>query len=129
MLSDIATKTLENLTITSEAMVLFIVAYLANIMFSLYYNVTLVGQEFDRTRLIKSFIKAIIFALGLTMLILVITGLPVFMNAMGLNLPQEYQEVFNNLVIIITITSVTIKYTLESFEKFRNILGFKKEEE
>ena len=45
---------LENLTNIGWAMLIFLCAYLANVAFSLWYNIKIRKEDFDREKLIAS---------------------------------------------------------------------------
>ena len=124
---------LENLKNTGFAMLLFVGAYIANMIFSLWYNLDIVKEEFDKNRILKSVIKIIAFSVGLAVLVTTITAIPLFCDYIGLNLPSEYIDVFTNLSIIGVAVYVSCKYLIEAFQKFTKILGYEnpmnKEEE
>ena len=57
---------LENLTNIGWAMLIFLCAYLANVAFSLWYNIKIRKEDFDRKKLIASGLKILVFVVGLT---------------------------------------------------------------
>lgn len=68
---------LENLTNIGWAMLIFLCAYLANVAFSLWYNIKIRKEDFDREKLIASGLKILVFVVGLTLLCTAITALPI----------------------------------------------------
>ena len=58
----------ENLVSIGWSMLIFLSAYLANVTFSLWYNIKLLHEPFDREKLINSAYKIATFAIGLTLL-------------------------------------------------------------
>ena len=68
------------------------------------------------------------FIVGLTLLCLAITTLPLFADMIGWEIPAEYTDVFSNLVIIGVVLMVSCKYITEAFVKFKNILDYSKED-
>ena len=121
------TAVLNNLMNIGWAMLIFLCAYLSNMSFSLYYNIKILSEPFERDKLINSSLKVSVFVLGLTLLCTAILTLPLFAGLVGWAIPAEYADVFGDLVIIGTVLLVSCKYIGEAFGKFRAILDFKKE--
>lgn len=114
---------LENLISVGWSMLIFLAAYLANVTFSLWYNIKLQKESFDRTKLIASAIKIATFVIGLVLLCVSVTTLPLFANEVGWTVPQEYSDIFADLVIIGAVLLVSCKYIKEAFGKFTAILN------
>ena len=113
----------ENLTNIGWAMLIFLAAYLANVAFSLWYNIKIQQQSFDKSKLIASALKVLTFVVGLTLLCVAITTLPLFAAQVGWTIPEEYTDIFADLVIIGAVLLVSCKYIKEAFEKFTAILN------
>ena len=64
---------LNNLINIGWAMLIFLCAYLSNVAFSLYYNIKVLLQPFDRQKMINSGLKVATFVVGLTLLCVAIT--------------------------------------------------------
>lgn len=114
---------LENLISVGWSMLIFLAAYLANVTFSLWYNIKLQKEPFDRAKLIASSIKIATFVIGLVLLCVSVTTLPLFANEIGWTVPQEYSDIFADLVIIGAVLLVSCKYIKEAFGKFTAILN------
>jgi len=114
---------LENLVNIGWAMLIFCAAYLANVAFSLWYNIKVQQQSFDKTKLIASGLKILTFVVGLTLLCTAITTLPLFATQVGWAIPDEYTDIFADIVIIGAVLLVSCKYIKEAFEKFVAILN------
>ena len=114
---------LENLISVGWSMLIFLAAYLANVTFSLWYNIKLQKEPFDRVKLIASAIKIATFVIGLVLLCVSVTTLPLFANEVGWTVPQEYSDIFADLVIIGAVLLVSCKYIKEAFGKFTAILN------
>ena len=113
----------ENLINIGWAMLIFLAAYLANVAFSLWYNIKIQQQSFDKSKLIASALKVLTFVVGLTLLCVAITTLPLFATQVGWTIPEEYTDIFADLVIIGAVLLVSCKYIKEAFEKFTAILN------
>ena len=120
---------ISNLVNIGWAMLIFLAAYLSNVSFSLYYNIKILLEPFDKAKLIDSGLKVLAFVCGLTLLCTAITTLPLFADLVGWEIPAEYVDVFSDIVIISAVLMVSCKYIVEAFTKFKSILDFQKEKE
>lgn len=121
------TEILTNLASIGYAMLIFVCAYLANMAFSLWYNIESLKQSFEKSKMIKGIVKGFIFIIGLSLLCGSITTLPIFANEIGWTIPDEYIDVFSNLVIVAAVLVVSAKYIKEAYQKFVKILNGDKE--
>lgn len=116
---------LQNLTDVGWAMLIFICAYLSNMAFGLYHNIKQLGQTFDAQKLLDSAWKVGTLVVGIALLTVSITALPVFANHIGWDIPEEYTQVFGDLAIISGCLLVSCKYVAESVRKLLAILNQK----
>lgn len=112
-----------NLVTIGWAMLIFLAAYLANVTFSLWYNIKLQKEQFSREKLITGGLKVLTFVVGLTLMCISVTTLPLFANDVGWAIPAEYTDLFADLVIIGAVLLVSCKYIKEAFMKFTAILN------
>ena len=112
-----------NLVTIGWAMLIFLSAYLANVTFSLWYNIKIQKEQFSREKLITGGLKVLTFIVGLTLLCIAVTTLPLFANEVGWAIPAEYTDLFADLVIIGAVLLVSCKYIKEAFTKFTAILN------
>ena len=105
---------LKNLIDIGWAMLIFLAAYLANVVFSLYYNIRILLQPFDKNKAINSALKVAAFVVGLTLLCVSITTLPLFAEQLGWAIPEEYTDIFADLVIVgaVLLVSLSIPFFL-----------------
>lgn len=113
---------LSNLINVGYGVVLFIAAYLSNMLFSLWYNIKILLEPFDLIKLKNSGLKILCFGVGLSLLSLTISTLPEFANTVGWEIPEELKEVFADLAIIGVFLLATSKYLLEAWNKMKAIL-------
>lgn len=113
----------QNLINIGWAMLIFLAAYLANVAFSLWHNIKTLHEPFDRDKLIASGLKILTFVVGLTLLCTSITALPLFATQVGWAIPEEYSDLFADLVIIGSVLLVSCKYIKEAYTKFTTILN------
>ena len=113
----------ENLVNIGWAMLIFLAAYLSNVAFSLWYNIKILREPFDKSKLLAGCGKALTFLVGLTLLCFSITALPLFATHVGWEIPAEYADLFADLVIVGAVLLVTCKYIKEAFLTFTSILN------
>lgn len=120
---------LHNLENAGWAMLIFLCAYVSNMVFGLYRNIKQLQQPFDKEKLINSGLKVASIAVGLVLLVVGITALPAFADYVGWKIPEEYTKVFSDLAVISVCLVVSCKYFAEAIGKFTAILdlGTKKE--
>lgn len=104
-------------------MAIFLCAFLANVVFSLWYNIKINREPFSREKLATGGLKALTFIVGLTLLCIAITTLPIFATEVGWTIPEEYAELFADLIIVGAVLLVACKYIKEAFTKFVAILN------
>ncbi|MGN1124583.1 MAG: hypothetical protein ACI4SM_00200 [Candidatus Gastranaerophilaceae bacterium] len=112
-----------NLTHIGIAVGLFAIAYFANICFSIYYNIKILQQDFDITKLRNGILKSIAICLGISALTIVITLLPTFLEVMGIALPEDFISSFNIIAIIGAFSNSIYKYIKEAFVTLQDILN------
>ena len=93
-----------------------------------WYNVEILKQAFEKNRIIKGVIKGVVFIIGLSLLCITITTLPLYANSIGWVIPDEYKELFTNITLIVVVLSVSLKYVKEAYQKYVKILNSNVEE-
>lgn len=122
MVNDFIDSVIVNLEYVGIGAALFLVAYLSNMAFSLYYNIEMLKQQFDKRKVLNSAIKVATIVVGLTLLCVAITTLPQFVTHVGLTIPQEYADIFSNLAVLTLFVTSACKYVFEAYNKFKKIL-------
>lgn len=113
---------IQNLINVGWALLIFLAAYLANITFSLWYNIKIKRESFEWSRLADGAAKCAVFLLGLTLLCISVTALPLYAAAVGWAVPEEFVDLFTDLVIVGAFLLVACKYIKEAMEKLIAIL-------
>lgn len=121
-MSDIWTQILVNLENVGIGMLLFFMAYLSNMSFSIYYNIKVLGQGFDTKKILTSIEKLIAYIIGTILLVVVVTTLPLFSAQAGLELPQEFVDTFSTMAIMILPIYASCKYALKAYSKMKSVL-------
>ena len=118
---------LENLLAALGGFSIFGMAYLSNVSFSLYYNIKIAGETFEKQRLINSLYKILAFAGG-TMLLVLSTSLIIpWANKNNMPIPAEYSTVSSTVATLGVCLSGSLKYIVEAFNKMKKILAIKDE--
>ena len=117
---------LENMLVAIEyaaiGVVLFLISYVSNMCFSIYYNIKILGQTFNKTKIYDSGFKLLTFGFGTLLMTIATVGIPEFASVTGIQLPEEYIEVFSTLAISAVFIICSCKYILEAYGKFKKIL-------
>ena len=117
---------LENMLVAIEyaaiGVVLFLVSYVSNMCFSIYYNIKILGQTFNKQKIYDSGFKIATFGIGTLLMTIATVGIPEFASITGIQLPEEYIEVFSNLAISAVFIICSCKYILEAYGKFKKSL-------
>ena len=114
---------LENLKLVGIAMGLFVGSIAANTLLGLYNNIKILMQPFEKQRLIDTALKTGCLVVSITLMVLVVTVMPVFCDNVGFPIPEEYIDVFSNLTIIGAAVIPSCKYLKDAYDKLCNIFN------
>lgn len=114
---------LENLRLVGIAMGLFVGSVAANTLLGLYNNIKILMQPFEKQRLIDTALKTGCLVASITLMVLVVTVMPVFCDNVGFPIPEEYIDVFSNLTIIGAAVIPSCKYLKDAYDKLCNIFN------
>ena len=114
---------IENLELVGIAMGLFVGSVAANTLLGLYNNIKILMQPFEKQRLIDTALKTGCLVASITLMVLVITVMPVFCDNVGFPIPEEYIDVFSNLTIIGAAVIPSCKYLKDAYNKLCNIFN------
>ena len=114
---------LENLKLVGIAMGLFVGSVAANTLLGLYNNIKILMQPFEKQRLIDTALKTSCLVASITLMVLVVTVMPVFCDNVGFPIPEEYIDVFSNLTIIGAAVIPSCKYLKDAYDKLCNIFN------
>ena len=114
---------LENLKLVGIAMGLFVGSVAANTLLGLYNNIKILMQPFEKRRLIDTALKTGCLVASITLMVLVVTVMPVFCDNVGFPIPEEYIDVFSNLTIIGAAVIPSCKYLKDAYDKLCNIFN------
>ena len=114
---------IENLELVGIAMGLFVGSVAANTLLGLYNNIKILMQPFEKQRLIDTALKTGCLVASITLMVLVVTVMPVFCDNVGFPIPEEYIDVFSNLTIIGAAVIPSCKYLKDAYNKLCNIFN------
>lgn len=115
-----------NLIYIGIAMGLLAVSWLSNFAFSLYYNIKLLSEPFDWDRIKTGVLKLIAVVAGTGLLVVVITFVPIFLQYVGVEIPDDYVQFFSVLAIVALFAKSIYTYIKQAYETLNGILEFKK---
>lgn len=119
---------LTNLINTGIGAAIFTLAYFGNMLVGCYYNVKLLKEKFEVSKIVNSLLKILCIGGGCICASLVITILPQFANLVGWTIPEDYADVIQGLAIIGIFLYSSCKYLFELIGKIRDVLNYKTEE-
>lgn len=114
---------LMNLEKVGIGAVLFLGAYIANILLGIWANVKIEGYDFDWKMILNSIAKFIVLGLGIALLSVVISVVPAYVTFVGIEIGQETMETIDGFVIIGAFLTATIRYIADAINKVKVILG------
>ena len=114
---------IENLELVGIAMGLFVGSVASNTLLGLYNNIKILMQPFEKQRLIDTALKTGCLVASITLMVLVVTVMPVFCDNVGFPIPEEYIDVFSNLTIIGAAVIPSCKYLKDAYDKLCNIFN------
>ena len=102
---------------------LFLVAYMSNICLGAWRSVKIEGYDFDWKLIGQSFVKFAVLGLGISLLSIVVSILPVYMTYVGIVIEDETMAVLDSIVIITAFVVACAKYIKDAYGKLKEILG------
>ena len=112
-----------NLEKVGIGVALFMGAYVSNMCLGAWRNVKIEGYDFDWKLILQSLVKFIVLGLGISIMSIVVSILPVYMEYVGIDVADETMQVLDSLVIITAFVVACVKYVKEAYEKLKDILS------
>lgn len=103
----------------------FMLVYVANILFSLYLNIEVFNEVFNRYKLGQSLKKAAVLIIATLMLVIAIDTMLLFFGQYVPELSEELQTTITVATVLLTIGRAALKYLVEAYDTFRSILEAK----
>lgn len=119
----------ENLKLIAYAAIIFVLAYGANICFSLWYNIKILKESFSWKKLGTSLLKVMAVVIGIVLLCSAVTLLPYVLSTVGLEVGESTEKFIDIITIITAIVVTCTKYIKEAYYTFVSILNSKMTEE
>ena len=120
---NIMTIIIDNLEKVGIGVVLFLGAYLSNICLGAWRSVKIEGYDFDWKLVGQSLIKFIVLGVGIGLLSIIVSTLPIYMVYVGIDITEETMQVLDSIVIITAFVVATTKYVKDAYTKLKDILG------
>ena len=102
---------------------LFLGAYMSNICLGAWRSVKIEGYDFDWKLIGQSLVKFAVLGLGIGLLSIVVSILPVYMTYVGVVIEDETMAVLDSVVIITAFVVACAKYIKDAYGKLKEILG------
>ena len=120
---DIMTIVVANLEKVGIGVLLFLGAYLSNICLGVWRNVKIEGYDFDWKLIGQSLIKFVVLGVGIGLLSVVVSTLPIYMAYVGIDIADETMQVMDGIVIVTAFVTAACKYVKDAFQKLKDILS------
>lgn len=121
-MNEIMTIVLLNLEKVGVGVALFLGAYLSNILLGIWSNVKIEGYDFDWKLIVQSLVKFVVLGLGVGLLSVVVSVIPMYLTYIGIEIGAETMETIDSMVIIGAFATATIKYVTDALSKIKAIL-------
>ena len=102
---------------------LFLGAYMSNVCLGAWRSVKIEGYDFDWKLIGQSLVKFVVLGLGIGLLSIVVSILPMYMTYVGIVIEDETMAVLDSVVIITAFVMACAKYIKDAYVKLKEILG------
>lgn len=122
-MQEIFNTILMNLEQVGIGALLFLVAYVSNILLGAWRNVNINGDNFNWSKIGQSALKFVVLGLGIGLLSTVVSVLPVFITYIGIEIAPETLASIDAIVIVGAFTTATLRYVVDCIDKLKEVLG------
>lgn len=122
-MSEIVRIVVENLEKVGVGALLFLGAYMSNVCLGAWRSVKIEGYDFDWKLVGQSLVKFIVLGLGIGLLSIVVSILPMYMTYVGIVIEDETMAVLDSIVIITAFVVACGRYVKDAYVKLKEILG------
>ena len=122
-MSSLVMIVVDNLEKVSIGALLFLGAYISNVCLGAWRSVNIEGYDFDWKLIGQSLVKFAVLGLGIGLLSIVVSILPVYMTYVGIVIEDETMTVLDSIVIITAFVVACAKYVKDAYVKLKEILG------
>ena len=122
-MQEIFNTILMNLEQVGIGALLFLVAYVSNILLGAWRNVNINGDNFNWSKIGQSALKFVVLGLGIGLLSIVVSVLPVFITYIGIEIAPETLASIDAIVIVGAFTTATLRYVVDCIDKLKEVLG------
>lgn len=120
---DVMMIVIDNLEKVGMGVALFLGAYISNICLGTWRNVKIEGYDFDWRLLAQSVVKFIVLGVGIGLMSIVVSILPLYMTYVGIDISDEAMQVFDSIVIVAAFMTAAVKYVKDALSKLKDILS------
>ena len=117
------TIVIANLEKVGIGVLLFLGAYLSNICLGVWRNVKIEGYDFDWKLIAQSAVKFVVLGVGIGLMSIVVSILPMYMTYVGIVIEDETMAVLDSIVIITAFVAACGRYVKDAYSKLKEILG------
>lgn len=122
-MTDIANLLLINLEKVGCGAIIFLMAYVANILLGVWKNVKIEGYVFDWEKIATSAIKYVVLGFAIALLSITIALIPQYATYIGLELAPEILETIDSTIIVGSFLVATTNYAVDAIKKIKALLN------
>lgn len=102
---------------------IFLGAYISNVMLGAWKSVKIDGSTFDWKMILNSAIKYAVLTIGIAILAIVVAVVPEYATYIGITIEDATLQAIDSIVIIGAFLTSAIRYLVDAVNKVKTILG------
>lgn len=102
-----------------------LLAFASNVVLSLYYNISMSKEKFDKKRLLLGIKKAVVLVVGTLLLVIAIDAATLLLADYVPDIGSQTHDIIKVVMIATTIGVVAWRYIKDAYNTFINILNGK----
>lgn len=107
---------------------ILLLAFLANVVLSLYHNINMIGESFDSKRMSKGVKKALVLIMGTMLMVAAVDSATTILSKCVPEINDQVHDIVSVAMIAATIGVAAWRYIKDAYSTFINILNGKPSE-
>lgn len=104
---------------------ILLLAFLANVVLSLYHNINMIGESFDSKRMSKGIKKALVLIMGTMLMVAAVDAATTILSECVPDINDQVHDIVSVAMIAATIGVAAWRYIKDAYSTFINILNGK----
>ena len=111
-----------DIQIVAVCYIILALAFISNVVFSLYYNIRFFGEKFDFSKLWNGVYKAVVLVVGTLFLVIAIDSATILLAQYVPSMSEEVHDLITVTMVVSTIGLSVWKYITDAYNTFMSIL-------